>query len=131
MDIFKIGIIGIITSLLCLIIKKSNPEIAIACGALGCTLMLIPSVGYIMSVFEAISLMADASGIKLSYIKLVFKITGIACIGEFSASLCRDAGQTALASNVELCAKVLILAMGLPIIQSLLQIITALTEGLP
>ena len=61
----------------------------------------------------------------------IIKITGIAFLGQICASLCRDAGETALAANVELCANVIILVLGMPIIKSLFSLISSLAGLVP
>jgi len=56
----------------------------------------------------------------------ILKIVGIAYIGDFGAQVCRDAGESAIASKVEFAAKVLVLIVALPIVVGLLETITRL-----
>ena len=53
----------------------------------------------------------------------MLKITGIAIITEFAVSICTDAGEKAIAAKVEIGSKVVIIAMSIPIISSLLELI--------
>ena len=50
-------------------------------------------------------------------------MTGIAFLSEFAISICKDAGESAIASKVELGSKALIISMSIPIIYNLLEVI--------
>ncbi|NLC37881.1 MAG: stage III sporulation protein AD, partial [Clostridia bacterium] len=49
-----------------------------------------------------------------------------AYIAEFGAQVCRDAGETAIASRVEFAAKVLIIVLAIPIVVAILETIIRL-----
>lgn len=53
----------------------------------------------------------------------MIKIVGIAYIAEFGSEICKDAGQSAIATKIELAGKVIIAALAFPIIASLLDLI--------
>lgn len=61
--------------------------------------------------------------INKEFIGLLIKITGIAFLSEFAVSICRDSGESAIATKVEIGGKIIILALSIPIITNLLQII--------
>jgi stage III sporulation protein AD len=44
-------------------------------------------------------------------------------IAEFGAEICKDAGESAIASKIELAGKVIIVVMAVPIITSLLDLV--------
>ena len=60
--------------------------------------------------------MAKRAGIGEMYLIILLKIIGISYLVEFGAQVCRDAGEGAIASKVELAGKVMILVMAVPII---------------
>ena len=66
---------------------------------------------------------AQKVNIDLVYFSTLLKIIGIAYIAEFGAEVCRDAGEGAIASKVELAGKVIIIILAVPIITSLLDLI--------
>lgn len=57
------------------------------------------------------------------FLGILLKITGIAFLTEFAVSVCKDSGETAIASKVDLGGKVIIIAISIPIISSLLETI--------
>lgn len=50
-------------------------------------------------------------------------MTGIAFLAEFAISICKDSGEGAIASKVELGSKAIIISMSIPIIYNLLEVI--------
>ena len=57
------------------------------------------------------------------FLTLLIQITGIAFLTEFSVSLCKDSGETAIANKIDLGGKVLIIVISIPIITALLETI--------
>ena len=60
----------------------------------------------------------------MQYFSLLIKITGIAYLSEFATNICKDSGETAIASKVELAGRVIIIAMSVPILGALIDTIT-------
>ena len=75
------------------------------------------------AVIDLLEAYADKAEIKPIYFSAVLKITGIAYIAEFGAEICKDAGEGAIASKIELAGKVIIVMLAAPIITSLLDLI--------
>ena len=50
----------------------------------------------------------------------LFKALGIGMVGQFTAELCRDAGEPVLASRVEFFCKVEIVLLSLPLVREIL-----------
>ena len=63
------------------------------------------------------------ASINSTYLMLLIKITGIAFLSEFAVSICKDSGESAIASKIEIGTKIIIISMSIPIISSLLEII--------
>ena len=57
------------------------------------------------------------------FLGILIKITGIAILSEFTTSICKDAGEGAIATKVDLGGKIIIMSMSIPIISSLLETI--------
>ncbi len=88
----------------------------------GCTifLFLIDEIARIVQMVESIAVEANISTV---YVETILKIIGIAYIAEFASQISKDAGQGAIASKIELGAKILILAMAVPILTVLIETI--------
>lgn len=57
------------------------------------------------------------------YVETILKIIGIAYIVEFASQITKDAGQGAIASKIEMAGKIIILAMAVPIVTTLIEMI--------
>ena len=60
---------------------------------------------------------------SVSFSNAKIKMTGIAILTEFAVSICRDSGETAIASKIDLGGKIIIVSISIPIITALLEII--------
>ena len=57
---------------------------------------------------------------------VVLKATGVAILCRLASDVCRDAGESALASAVEVCGSVTVLCIALPLIKAVMQMINSL-----
>lgn len=79
--------------------------------------MLTPVLGDIRDIFLD-------SGLPESYISLVFKATAICLITQITSDLCRDSGETAIASAAELWGRGAVTFISLPLVRTLISRIT-------
>lgn len=126
MYIFKILAFALVSLFLVLIVEKNNKEI-------GILLALLASLGVFIGVFSSINEivgvlrnLADGAGINSGYLVLILKVTGVAYVVEIVKNVCSDAGNSALASKVELAGKVSIAALTIPLLTNVI----SLVEGL-
>lgn len=57
---------------------------------------------------------------------MLLKITGISIILEYAITICKDCGENAIASKIDLGGKVILISMSIPIITSTLEVLTNL-----
>lgn len=122
MDIFKIAGIAIIGALFSLTVKQYKPELAVGISIICGLILLSEAASGIADIFRCLSDLTQKSGINDDYLMAVIKITGISLVSQFFSEVCRDAGQNAIASKLEIAAKVLILTLTIPIINEFLDI---------
>ena len=67
--------------------------------------------------------LANKANINTQFLGILLKITGIAFLTEFAVSICRDSGESAIASKIDLGGKAIVIAMSIPIISALLELI--------
>lgn len=123
MEIIKIAGIGLIALILIIIIKQYRPEFAVyislCAGAVILTLVMSKMSGIIGILTEFSNKVSNNNG----FLTILMKITGIAFITEFAVSICKDSGESAIASKIDLGGKVVIISMSIPIISTLLETI--------
>lgn len=75
---------------------------------------------YIVNLFHELT---EYIGISETYVVVILKMIGIAYISDFTASICKDAGQNAIAGQVDFFGKMSMIVVSLPVLQSLLETI--------
>ncbi len=121
MDIVKIIGIAFVAIIISIILKQYKPEYAIYVSIIAGALILVMSISKISGIIELLNNLASKSQINNEFLTILIKITGIAFLSEFAVSICKDAGESAIASKVELGGKVIIIAISIPIISALLE----------
>ncbi len=126
MEIMQIVGIAIVSTILCLVIKKDRPEfsnfIAITAGVV----ILLSVLLKLNFIVEQINDLAQRADIPSMYISLIIKLIGIAYIMEFAISLCKDCGESNIASKLEFGGKIIIMSMSFPILLSILDSIISI-----
>ncbi len=117
MSIGAVCALAVCAAVMALYLREMRPEMA-RLLALGAGIFIMGAVLPMAAAFvEGIKAFAGVSGPMARFIKPLLKITGIAYISQFSAEICRDAGESALAGRVEFAGKTLIALMSFPIIK--------------
>ena len=126
MDITSIAGLGILSAVLCVIVRQYRPDaalgVSIACGAVIMTAvmtMLAPSV-------QAITELTSAAGLEDGYAQVLLKALAVCYITQLAADSCRDAGEGAIASKIELAGKAAVVVISLPVFAALAELVTDL-----
>lgn len=125
-DILQIIGLAIVATVIIAVLKVQRPEIAIQISIAVGIIVFVMILGKITAVIELLNSYADKVNIDTIYLSTLLKIIGIAYIAEFGAEVCKDAGEGAIASKVELAGKVVIIVLAVPIITSLLDLIISI-----
>ena len=64
--------------------------------------------------------------IQGDFIKVLIKMTGIAILTEYAVSLCKDTGESAIASKIDFGGKIVLISLSIPVISSTLEGLTKL-----
>ena len=123
MEIIKIIGIGLIALIIIILLKQYKPEFAVYVSLIAGALILMLAIDKLAGIISLLQSLANKASINTEFLTLLIKITGIALLSEFAVSICKDAGEAAIASKMEIGAKLIIISMSIPIISSLLEII--------
>ena len=114
MDIFTVVTVGILGAVLTLTVRQLRPELGLFVGAAAGILLLLFALGKLSGILDALQLLAAQYEIPPDYVGLLVKIIGMTCLVQFGVQICKDAGESAIASRVEFGGRTLILALALP-----------------
>ena len=123
MDVIKIIGIGIISLILIIITKQYKPEFAIYISLIAGILILTLIIDKLTDIVQLLQSISSKVSINNNFLGILLKITGIAFLTEFAVSICKDSGESAIASKIEIGSKIIIISISIPIISNLLEIV--------
>ena len=123
MEIFKIAGLGIAAAAIAVFVKNWKPELAMQVSLSAAIVILITIFPYLKTAINMLKDISGKTGLDNSQIGLVLKVVGIAYISQFASELCRDAGENAVATKIELAGKVIIMTLSMPVIYGLMGIV--------
>ena len=126
MDIVKIIGVGLTTAIIIIILKQYKPEFTIYVSLVAGTIILFMVMDKLNGIINILQALANKTGAGSSFLGILLKITGIAILTEFSVSICKDSGETAIASKIDLGGKIIIIGISIPIMTALLELIISI-----
>ncbi len=123
MEVVKIVMIGITGVLLALFLKESKPEYSVYLSLAVGICILGYAVEKLSYLFESIKKIQEFLPVDEKYVIVLLKMTGATYIGQFSSSICKDAGYAAIAGQIELFVKLYLMVLSLPVLLALVETI--------
>lgn len=124
--LIKVAAIAVAGAVLGLVIKKNSPDMALMLTISLALIALYLAFDTIKGVTEFISSMAGAAQISPAVLTVVFKAVGISIVTKLSSDVCRDAGQSSVASGIELTGAFAALYIALPLFKTVMDMIRTL-----
>lgn len=125
----KIAAIGVGAAILAAWIKTVKAEYALWIVLAAGVFLGLSAIMKLEAIVTELHFLQEYFSDYGSYFMLLIKIIGITYLAEFSADLCKDAGASTLASQIELFGKLSILVLCMPIMTSLLETIDYFLGG--
>lgn len=111
---------GLVGTVLALILGQYRPEFRMLVTA-AVTLMLMAMVLEQLSpVLEQLRSTMELTGLTGDYAAVLFKAVGICLLTQLAGDVCRDSGESSIASKIELAGRAAILLTAMPLIQEVL-----------
>ena len=119
----KVGLIGILVTFLSMLCKKEKGEYAVLMGIGAVVLIFSFVLVQVQQAMDFLQTLINLLPLDGGALTILFKMLGITYIGEFASSICKDAGYTSLAGQIELFAKISILVLSIPCIGNILELL--------
>ncbi len=124
MEIIKIIGVGLLTLIVSILLKDVKKEFSIYAVIIGTSIILFLSMDVLKEIINFIEgLTKNVNG---EFIKILLKMTGIAILTEYAVSLCKDSGESAIATKIDLGGKIILISLSIPVISSTLETLTQL-----
>lgn len=124
MNIIKIIGIGFLTLVISILLKDVKKEFSLYAVIVGTSIILLLSFDTLKNIVEFLENLTR--NLKGDFIEVLLKMTGIAILTEYAVSLCKDTGETAIASKIDFGGKIILIALSIPVISSTLEGLTKL-----
>ncbi len=122
MDLFSVVGLGVGATLLAITLRQERPDFALVLS-LSCGVFLaVWGVSYALPAISEISRLMLGVNLPQTYIEVMLKSVGIALITQFGIDICKDAGESAIAGRLEMCGRIALLVLSLPLVLELLRI---------
>lgn len=125
MEILQVVVFGLATTLLINLMEDKSTFQMILRILASVSLMLFV-IAKLTNVFGVLGDLAVKMHLDNMYLTIILKVIVIAYVAEFGYQLCKDAGEGAIASKIQLAGKVMIFAISSPILFALVELITKL-----
>lgn len=128
MEIVRIAVICLVAAVMAKVIQPTNRDIAALLSISAVIFAAFLAVNGISEVFSGVKGIIGSTSIDPSYISLAFRALGICYIVELCSSSCRDCGETALGSVLDISGRVAISLMCLPLLRDFIEVVKNILE---
>ena len=126
-DILRVIGVALLVAFLVLILKNMKSEAASLLRVGGLVVLLCGAIlllSEILTEFRSLIFFDEAE----RYVGIMTRALGLALVSQIGGDICRDMGETSVGSVVELCGRVAILSLCLPLISELMEYARTLAE---
>ncbi len=123
MDIIKIAVLGIAGVLIAIPLKREKSEYSLFIAMTVCICIFLYLLTKVGTILDFIRRLETVIPIDSRYIGILIKMVGITYVAEFAVNICKDAGYAAIASQIEVFAKLSILVVSVPVLAAFLEMV--------
>lgn len=123
MEIIRISVVGIAGVLLAVLVKQVRPEYSLYITMAAGVAILFYTVGKLSYLLSSLREIQEYIPVETTYMNILLKMIGITYIGQFCAGICKDAGYSSVAGQIETFGRLAVLAVSMPVLTALLETI--------
>ena len=121
MTIIQAAVLGITAVALAVQLKPLRQEYSVYLILAAGLVIGFLSISRLELILDTVRAIGSQIRVKNIYLGTLLKMVGITYIAEFASGICRDAGFSALGTQVEMFGKLSILAVSAPVVLSLVE----------
>lgn len=111
------------SAILAIILKRYCQEQSMLTSLAGCIIVISAFAAVVGPVVTEIYGIFSEAGIESDYAALIMKAAAICFITQITCEICKDSGENALASAIELWCRGALTVMALPMVKTILEAI--------
>lgn len=117
--------LGVTVAILSQVLKSAKWDYGNVLSVVGGIALLLWVLGSISQVFDLVDRIGIDLGTASPYLENVIKALGLSLVTKLAVDCCRDMGESAVATNLELCGRLAILATITPLIMAVVNIVAS------
>lgn len=115
MSILNIAGVAVIAAAIALLLRQYKQEYAMMVGLATGILIFLYILAQAQPAFRELQSILSNAGVSGEYGAILIKSLGVCFVTQLASDACRDAGETAIATKVELAGKFAVLLLALPL----------------
>ncbi len=127
---FSVAVFCICSAVMAVLLRQYCREQSLFVALIACVGVLSAFMVFAGSILGDVKEIFEGAGVPESYITLIFKAVAVCFITQMACGICRDSGETAIASMAEIWGRGAVTFISIPLIQALLEKIdTIISQG--
>ena len=123
MNSTQIALLGVVGTLLALQFKSGKSEYGIYVSLAVSLFLFLCMLSRLEIFVRTVKKIADYIKLDAGQMSILLKMAGVTYVAEFASGICKDAGDQNIAVQIEIFTKLTILAIGMPVLLALLELI--------
>lgn len=123
MNSIQIALLGVVGTLLALQFKSGKSEYGIYVSIAVSLFLFLCMLSRLEIFVRTVKKIADYIKLDAGQMSILLKMAGVTYVAEFASGICKDAGYQNIAVQIEIFTKLTILAIGMPVLLALLELI--------
>lgn len=123
MNSIQIALLGVVGTLLALQFKSGKSEYGIYVSLVVSLFLFLCMLSRLEIFVQTVKKIADYIKLDAGQMSILLKMAGVTYVAEFASGICKDAGYQNIAVQIEIFTKLTILAIGMPVLLALLELI--------
>ena len=123
MNSIQIALLGVVGTLLALQFKSGKSEYGMYVSLAVSLFLFLCMLSRLEIFVRTVKKIADYIKLDAGQMSILLKMAGVTYVAEFASGICKDAGYQNIAVQIEIFTKLTILAIGMPVLLALLELI--------
>lgn len=123
MNSIQIALLSVVGTLLALQFKSGKSEYGIYVSLAVSLFLFLCMLSRLEIFVRTVKKIANYIKLDAGQMSILLKMAGVTYVAEFASGICKDAGYQNIAVQIEIFTKLTILAIGMPVLLALLELI--------
>ena len=123
MNSIQIALLGVVGTLLALQFKSGKSEYGIYVSLAVSLFLFLCMLSRLEIFVRTVKKIADYIKLDAGQMSILLKMAGVTYVAEFASGICKDAGYSTTAAQIELFCKLSVMVLSMPVLMALLKTI--------